>query len=93
MSTDLWLQNRPYAARSLRIYPHLQDTGGFFVAVFRKTKTHLPNIQTDLELEKAEHYLDADSAIADMLQEGGLNVMVEAEEVANEPTASRSYAA
>ncbi|CAD6578685.1 MAG: hypothetical protein CYPHOPRED_000654 [Cyphobasidiales sp. Tagirdzhanova-0007] len=84
------MEREHHLERCLRIYPHLQDTGGFFVAVFRKTKTHLPNIQTDLELEKAEHYLDADSAIADMLQEGGLNVMVEAEEVANEPTASRS---
>ncbi|KAK3811791.1 MAG: S-adenosyl-L-methionine-dependent methyltransferase [Benniella sp.] len=30
--------------RCLRIYPHLQDTGGFFVAVFKKTATFvIPN--------------------------------------------------
>lgn len=27
-----------YALHSLRIYPHMQDTGGFFVAVFEKVK-------------------------------------------------------
>lgn len=25
---------------SMRIYPHLQDTGGFFVAVFERKASH-----------------------------------------------------
>ena len=41
VSLCCWLQKHVwkyncYAAISMRIYPHLQDTGGFFVAVLQR---------------------------------------------------------
>lgn len=37
---------------SMRIYPHLQDTGGFFVAVLQKKKSETPTTTASQAGEK-----------------------------------------